>query len=169
MVDKVFLSLGSNKGDRLSYLRNAVQRIAADESNKVLAVSPVYETLPYGIKEQDNFLNAVIEIDTGYGVVHLFNYLKNIETEIGRTKNEIKWGPREIDIDIVFFNALIYETDELTVPHPEVMKRDFILIPLLDIAGDYFYPGTKSKIKLTDVSKLETYIIEKTNYKLIDN
>ena len=169
MVDKVFLGLGSNKGDRINFLRNAVQRIAADESNKVLAASPVYETLPFGLKEQDNFLNAVIEIDTGHGVVHLFNYIKNVELEIGRTKNEVKWGPREIDIDLIFFNTLIYETDELTVPHPEAMKRDFVLVPLLDIAGDYLFPGTKNKIGLTDLSKLDTYIIKKTDYKLIDN
>jgi len=169
MVDKVFLSLGSNKGDKLSYLRSAVKKISEDESNRILAASPIYETLPYGVKDQDNFLNAVIEIDTGYGVVHLFNFLKELEIEIGRTKNDIKWGPREIDIDILFFNSLIYETDELTVPHTEVMKRDFILKPLIDIAGDFLYPGTKNRIAFTDLSNLDKHIINKTDHKLIED
>lgn len=168
MVDKVYLGLGSNKGDRLKYLQEAVRMISKNDSSKILAVSPVYESLPYGNTEQDNFLNAVVEIDTGLGILTLFHLIKNIEKDLGRTENTVKWGPREIDIDILFFNNLIYETDELVVPHQDVLNRDFVLVPLNDISGEFTYPGTKSRLVNTDISKLKQHIIKKTDYTLIE-
>ncbi|MCX7797504.1 MAG: 2-amino-4-hydroxy-6-hydroxymethyldihydropteridine diphosphokinase [Melioribacter sp.] len=167
MVNNIFLGLGSNKGDRLYFLRAAVKKIHGFESCKVLSVSSVYETRPYGNSNQENFYNAVIEIDTGLGVIGLHKFLQNIEIELGRKYPHEKWAPREIDIDILFLNTLIYETEELIIPHPEVYKRDFALIPLIEIAPDFVPPGQKKKIKEFDLSNIEKHIINKLDYSLI--
>lgn len=167
MVNNIFLGLGSNKGDRLYYLRAAVKKINGFESCKVLAASSIYESTPYGNLNQENFYNAVIEIDTGLGVIGLFRFLKNIEKELGRKESSEKWEPREIDIDILFLNTLIYETDDLIIPHPEVYKRDFALIPLIEIAPDFIPPGQKKKIRDFNLSNIEKHIIGKLDYSLI--
>ncbi len=167
MVNNIFLGLGSNKGDRLFFLRSAVKKIHGNQSCKVLSASSIYESKPYGNIHQDNFYNAVVEIDTGLGVIGLFNFLKSIEKELGRNPSSEKWGPREIDIDILFLNTLIYETEELIIPHPEVYKRDFALIPLIEIAPDFVPPGQKKKIRDFDLSNIEKFIIGKLDYSLI--
>lgn len=167
MVNNIFLGLGSNKGDRLYFLRSAIKKINGNESCKVLAASSVYESTPYGSISQENFYNAVIEIDTGLGVIALHNFLKNIEKELGRKETNIKWGPREIDIDILFLNTLIYDSNGLIIPHPEVYKRDFALIPLIEIAPNFIPPGTKKKICDFDLLNIEKHIIKKLDYPLI--
>lgn len=127
------------------FLRRAVQDIANDLKCEIESISSIYETIPYGIKEQDNFLNAVIKISTLYSLPELFIILKNIEAQLGRVGG-IKWGPREIDLDILFFNKIIYSDEKITVPHKEIEHRDFVLRPLCEIAPNFCHPVLNQKV-----------------------
>jgi 2-amino-4-hydroxy-6-hydroxymethyldihydropteridine diphosphokinase len=153
-----YIALGSNKGDRFSYLTRAVQEIILDKSNSIENVSSVYETLPYGYKDQGNFYNAVIKIKTGYQLLELLDLLKLIEKKLGR-EDIAKWGPREIDLDILFYNDLIFSNDRITVPHKEVAKRDFVLIPLSEIAPDLIHPALNQKISDICIVESEKTVI----------
>lgn len=168
MVTNIFLGLGSNKGDRLGFLKTAVNKINSDENTKVEAFSSVYETEPYGCKEQNFFLNAVIKISSERTLKELCPWIKALEREIGRIEGP-KWGPREIDIDLLFYNDSIYSDERLTVPHREILLRDFVLVPLKEIAPEFEHPVIKTKIRDIDVSKLEQLIIKKYSIDLLEN
>lgn len=148
-----YIALGSNRGDRIKNLNGAIQEIIQDKNNSIENVSSIYETLPYGYKDQGNFYNAVIKIKTSYQLLELLDLLKSIEQKIGREKST-KWGPREIDLDILFYNNLIYSDDRITVPHKEVAKRDFVLVPLSEIAPDLYHPVLNQKI--CDICMIES-------------
>lgn len=167
MVDKIFLGLGSNVGDRKEYLLKSVERLNNSKKCKVINSSSVYETSPFGVINQQNFLNAVIEIQCDYSANELFEFVKKIEVELGRTPSLKKWGPREIDIDILFYNQLIYNQDNLIIPHSEILKRDFVLVPLIEIAPTFVHPIYKKRMSEFDVSEIEHHIIDKFDYKLI--
>ena len=159
-----YIALGSNKGDRINHLTRAIHEIINDKNNSIENVSSVYETTPYGYKDQGNFYNAVIKIKTGYQLLELLDLLKSIEQKIGREKST-KWGPREIDLDILFYNNLIYSDDRVTVPHKEVAKRDFVLVPLSEIAPDLYHPVLNQKICdicITESEKMVIGIIQQT-------
>jgi 2-amino-4-hydroxy-6-hydroxymethyldihydropteridine diphosphokinase len=111
----------------------------------VLKTSDVYETLPYGKKEQPDFLNAVISLDTDKDPLRLFQYIKDAEKQVGRTPSE-KWGEREIDIDILFYEDEIIDNDTLTIPHKGIAYRDFVLKPLADIAPDFIHPQLNKSV-----------------------
>jgi len=143
MQDNIFLALGSNKGDRLSYLNNALIEL---ENNgiKVIKKSSILETKAYGVENQDNFLNMAIQISCDLSPENLLITIKNIEKKVGRTPS-FKWGPREIDIDIIYYNNLILnktiEKDfQLIIPHPDLHNRNFVLIPLTEIAPNFIHP-----------------------------
>lgn len=163
----VYIGLGSNIGNRIKYLREAVKRISEligeDES---IVASSVYETKPYGNIDQANFLNAVIKISTSLELNELFKFLKLLEKKIGRSKRK-KWGPREIDLDILFFNQRIFLSEKLVVPHPGVADRDFVLIPLNEIAKDFEHPVLKKKISDICSKIISENIIRRTNLKII--
>jgi 2-amino-4-hydroxy-6-hydroxymethyldihydropteridine diphosphokinase len=108
-------------------------------------VSSIYETKPFGNIKQENFFNAVIKIRTSYELKELFNFLKSIEKKIGRTKT-IKWGPREIDLDLLFYNNLIYSDEYINVPHKGIAERDFVLVPIVEIEPELVHPVLKKKI-----------------------
>jgi 2-amino-4-hydroxy-6-hydroxymethyldihydropteridine diphosphokinase len=91
-------------------------------------------------------------------------YIKELEKDIGRTIETEKWSQREIDVDIIFYNDLIYTGDKIIIPHPECLKRDFVMIPLLEIAPGFIYPGMQKKISEFDLSSLENYIINKSDF-----
>lgn len=165
MVNNVFLGIGSNKGNRYEYIARAVGLIGKDEKCSIIKCSSVYETSPYGDVEQENFLNAVIEIETSYNAAELFESIKSIETLLGR-KSTIKWGSREIDIDILFYNGLIYNSDELIIPHPEALKRDFVIVPMVEVAPNFVHPLQKIKMKDFDLTAVESHILSKANYQL---
>lgn len=167
MIDKIFLSLGSNVGDRLANLKSAVEEINKNEKCRVLRSSPIYETTPYGEVQQPNFLNALIEIETVLGFFELFSFIKSVEEKIGRTGVEVKWGPREIDIDIVFYNEFIYDGENLTVPHKEYSKRDFVLVPLLDMAPTFKHPVLRKKLSDITFENPEKHIINKLEETLV--
>jgi 2-amino-4-hydroxy-6-hydroxymethyldihydropteridine diphosphokinase len=147
-MEKVFLSLGSNLGDRLDYLKKGIEELSKDVLIKIDVVSSVYETEPVGYANQPCFLNLVLEIKTGYNPEQLLSVCKNIENKLGRVVRG-KWMEREIDIDIIFFGNQIVETDSLVIPHKELYNRKFVLEPLNEIAPMFQCPNT-----LLSVNKL---------------
>ncbi len=143
----VYVALGSNKGDRLGYLKKALNEINKQSDCEVEKTGGVYETKAYGNIKQKNFYNTAALIKTNLSQMELLLLLKELEIKIGRTGSE-RWGPREIDIDILFFDDLIYSNDELTIPHKEVEKRDFVLIPLADINDKFIHPVLNKSIEV---------------------
>lgn len=135
----VYLSLGTNMGDKKKNLLGAIERIGKLENTKVTAQSTILETEPFGYTEQDMFLNACIEIKTLFTPQELLEKLLNIELEMGRVRT-IKWGPRIIDIDILFFDDEIIQDKNLAVPHPWISERMFVLEPLCEIAPNLIHP-----------------------------
>ncbi|WP_108672107.1 2-amino-4-hydroxy-6-hydroxymethyldihydropteridine diphosphokinase [Peribacillus acanthi] len=131
MKSYAFLSLGTNIGERYQYLRDAVQLLGEDPSIDVLKISSIYETEPVGYTDQGNFLNIVVKIETRYSPEELLLRCQSIEQNLGR-KREIRWGPRTIDLDILLYNQENIEADNLSIPHPRMHERAFVLIPLLE-------------------------------------
>ncbi|MGB5894569.1 MAG: 2-amino-4-hydroxy-6-hydroxymethyldihydropteridine diphosphokinase, partial [Ignavibacteriaceae bacterium] len=161
-----YIGIGSNKGNRTDYLISAIEIIDTDPKCKVIVVSSVYETRPFGNKNQDNFLNAVIKITTDYSPFGLYEFLKRIESKLGR-QTETKWGPREIDLDILFFNDLIYSDEDITIPHKGIMDRDFVLIPLSEIEPKLIHPVVAKKISEIELPETGSNIISKSNINIL--
>jgi len=162
MVNNVFLALGSNIGNRQEYLEKAINLIKNNSDIGFVSASPVYLTKAYGITEQSDFYNCVCDIKTSLSPLELLNFCKECETNIGRTKTE-KWGPRKIDVDILFYNDLVLNTEILTIPHKEFVKRDFFVLPMSDIAPNFVYPGLNLTVTEILNEIKEKYIIEKLN------
>ena len=135
----VYLSLGTNMGDKKKNLLEAIGKIGKLENTNVTSQSTILETEPFGYTEQDMFLNACIEIKTLFTPQELLEKLLNIELEMGRVRT-IKWGPRIIDIDILFFDDEIIQDKNLAVPHPWISERMFVLEPLCEIAPNLIHP-----------------------------
>jgi 2-amino-4-hydroxy-6-hydroxymethyldihydropteridine diphosphokinase len=135
----VFLGLGSNVGDRPSYLKTAVAALQKVPELSVVATSSVYESDPYGKTDQPKFLNAVLEIETSLSPDILFAEMKRIEMLTGRTRQE-HWGPREVDIDILLYDGLVFRNDDLSVPHADLENRKFVLVPFSELAPDVVHP-----------------------------
>lgn len=131
----VYLSLGSNIGDRENYLKEAVDMISRLPLTRVKKLSDIYETKPVGCINQDDFLNEVILIETGLSALELLERLQYIEIRLKRKRN-LRWGPRTIDIDILLYGNMDINSPKLTVPHPRMLERAFVLIPLKDIITD---------------------------------
>jgi 2-amino-4-hydroxy-6-hydroxymethyldihydropteridine diphosphokinase len=135
----VYLGLGSNKGNRLYYIERALEEISSLRDTQVLRVSSVFETEPWGIKDQSEFLNCTAEISTRLEVSDLVTKIKVIERLVGRT-NSSKWHEREIDIDLLFYSDLVMNSETIRVPHAELCNRNFVLIPLNELAPDFIHP-----------------------------
>lgn len=144
VFNTVFISLGSNLGDREKALSSAISKLPP-EVTPVIA-SKIYETEPWGFTDQPSFLNQVIKATTFLDPFQLLIRLKNIEKEIGRQPN-FRYGPRVIDLDILFFNDKILETDSLSIPHKEICNRAFVLVPMLEIAPDFIHPVSGKSIE----------------------
>ncbi len=142
---KVYLGLGSNRGDRLELLRAALAAASELDRTSVRAISSVYETEPVGEKDQSEFLNAVVEIETALSPHDLLRELKAIEEKLGR-KNRVRWGPREIDIDILYYDNTVLKDDSIQIPHGEIPNRRFVLIPLNEIAQEFVDPARKLSV-----------------------
>lgn len=127
-----YLALGSNIGDSLKNLTTAREQLDALEGVRVLRSSQLYETDPYGPVAQDDFLNAVIQVECRLQPEVLLAEIHRIEADLGRTR-EIHWGPRTVDIDILLLGELTLDTPQLTIPHKELTKRSFVLVPLQDV------------------------------------
>jgi 2-amino-4-hydroxy-6-hydroxymethyldihydropteridine diphosphokinase len=133
----IYLALGTNLGDRPGNLRAAVKALAPDIH--VLAESHVYETPPWGYLDQPAFLNMAVQVETGLEPEALLGRLKQIEVEVGREPS-FRYGPRRIDIDILFYDDLVLESGALTIPHPRLHERAFVLVPLSDLAPGMVHP-----------------------------
>jgi 2-amino-4-hydroxy-6-hydroxymethyldihydropteridine diphosphokinase len=131
-MTRAFLGLGSNLGDREALLRSAVDRLVAVG---LRAVSPFYETDPVGGPEQGAFLNCVVELDTDLDPRQLLSVCRRLEAAAERVRNE-RWGPRTLDVDVLWVEGVTVEDDDLVVPHPRMWERRFVLAPLRDLAPD---------------------------------
>ncbi len=152
---EIYLALGSNLGDRESNLRNALSKLPP--AITVDAISPVYATEPKYLKNQPGFLNIACKGQTKMSPRETFNFIKQIEKELGRVETE-RFGPRIIDIDLLFYGIDKIELPELIIPHPGIAERAFVLAPLCDIAPDFTHPVLGITIKellgkLGDTSK----------------
>lgn len=139
----VYLGLGANVGDREANLRSALG--ALNRMGRVERVSSLYETAPVG-PEQPPFYNAACRFETGLRPGALLRFLQGVEHEIGRRPGEERWGPRSIDLDILLYGSEAVDEDGLTVPHPRMYDRAFVLVPLAEIAPDLQYPGSGETI-----------------------
>lgn len=135
---KAYVGLGSNLGDRLDNLRTAVESMRAN-GLKVLGASSVYSTDPVGPPQPD-FLNAAVEIDTDLEAAEIVSLLKKVEQEIGRRSTE-RWGPREIDLDLLLLGDRTVDEGGIRVPHPELTNRPFALVPVLELDADLELPS----------------------------
>ncbi len=136
----VYLALGSNLGDRAANLAAAQQRLAPQV--RITLASPVYETAPMYVTDQPAFLNMVLRAQTALGPWELLRHIKSVEAEMGRDlEGGLRFGPRPIDIDILFYGELVMYAPELEIPHPRIAERAFVLAPLADIAGGLQHPA----------------------------
>ena len=142
--DLVFLALGSNVGNKKQHIANAILALSKQISN--IESAKLYETKPMYYEEQDMFVNTVIKGQTDLSPQELITFVKHIEKDLGRQKR-FRNGPREIDIDILFYDQLIYENPDLIIPHPQISERKFVLEPFMDIDPDFFHPVLKKTIK----------------------
>lgn len=129
----VFLSIGSNMGDREKYLKGGIDRLGSDEKVRILRVSSFIETKPYGKTDQDDFLNGAVKLETILTPHELLDLIHRVEAEAGRERKE-HWGPRTLDMDILFYDDLEMDDEDLVIPHPDMKNRDFVLKPLGEIA-----------------------------------
>jgi len=142
----VFLSLGSNLGDRLGNLRRAVKRLKESDEIEVEEISPVYETEPVGSQDQGWFLNLVLRVQTSLEPLALLEQLLSVEDGMGRSR-EKKRGPRNIDLDILLFDDRVVKSERLTIPHPRMHERKFVLVPLTQIAPELLHPRLQKSVE----------------------
>lgn len=143
---KVYLSIGSNLGNRLDNIINAVKKLNSIVQTKVNKVSNIYETEPVGEKNQPAFLNIAVEIETELNPLELLSEVKKIENELGRTPRE-RWGPRIIDIDIILYGNVCINDERMVLPHAEFRRRRFVLEPLVELCRNEVDPITGKTIE----------------------
>jgi 2-amino-4-hydroxy-6-hydroxymethyldihydropteridine diphosphokinase len=132
--NRALIGIGSNTGDREYYILNSLQRIEKIQDTNITRYSRVYQTEPVGLRDQPDFLNMVIAVATSLSPVDLLCHLQEIEIKLDRIR-DVKWGPRTIDLDILLFNKVTMKSDRLTLPHPGMDERNFVMVPLLDICS----------------------------------
>ena len=145
-MNSAFLSLGSNRGNRQEYLQNAIAMLEK-RAGKVSKRSSIYETQPWNMSDSTNFLNQVILIETALDAPALMEIIIETETSLGRIRTKSGYEPRTIDIDILFFNDTVINSELVTVPHPQIPKMRFVLEPLCELAPEYIHPLLKKSLK----------------------
>lgn len=141
-MNLAYISLGSNMGNRLEFLQEAVGLLNETKQIEVLKLSSVYETAPVGYVDQAAFLNIVVELKTLLTPHELLSKCNDIEDLLGR-KRVVRWGPRTVDLDILLYNEENMKTEDLIIPHPRMAERGFVLVPLIEINPDVIDPRTK--------------------------
>ena len=141
-----YIGIGSNLGDKLHHCEKAISEILKIDRHKLLAKSSFFKTQPIGYTSQDWFVNGVIKIETDLEAHELLRTLKTIESQLGRSKT-FRWGPRTIDLDILFFDDVEIQTEELQIPHPLLQDRQFVLIPLAEIDRNLIHPVLKKTVQ----------------------
>ena len=140
-----YVSMGSNIGDRERHLRRAVDELGASKGCRVVNVSKLINTAPYGYAKQDDFLNGCLELETLLNLHELLDLLHCIEDKAGRVR-EVRWGPRTLDLDIVFYDDIVFSDSVLRIPHADMHNRDFVLTPLNEIAPFKLHPVLKKTV-----------------------
>ncbi|MFC3928015.1 2-amino-4-hydroxy-6-hydroxymethyldihydropteridine diphosphokinase [Streptococcus caprae] len=158
-MTRAYLSLGTNMGDRLGYLQQAIDALDKHKRIQVTQVSSVYETPAWGNENQADFLNIACQIETDLTPLELLDACQTIEQELGRVRHE-HWGPRTIDLDILLFGDRIIAEQRLQVPHPYMRERAFVLVPLLELDDQLCHPVTETLL-LDDLAVLDQSQIKK--------
>ncbi|WP_173917990.1 2-amino-4-hydroxy-6-hydroxymethyldihydropteridine diphosphokinase [Halobacillus sp. Marseille-Q1614] len=163
-MNSVYIALGSNLDNRIEYLTEAVTLLDHHDGINVVRQSSIYETAPVGYIEQNDFLNMVLEARTTLQPLELLDYCQFIEKELGR-KRVIKWGPRTIDLDILAYNQENMKDERLTIPHPHLQERAFVLVPLAELDPNLYIPSVKqeagvllNKLPKEEVESIQVWI-----------
>ena len=164
-MNRIFIGLGSNLGDRAKYLNRALSELENLHQTTIKKYSSVYETEPVGVKEQPKFLNMVAELDSLLRPDDLVRELKEIENRVGRTYSE-HWGPREIDLDLLYYGGEMLNETALQVPHPEISNRRFVLVPLKEIAAEFQDPLRHLSVKELLQRCSDTSAVRKTTQQM---
>ena len=156
---EAYLSLGTNMGDRRHNVEQAVKALTTTPGIKIIRQSSVYETEPWGLTDQPEFWNIVMQIETELPALELLKQCQQIENDLGR-KRFVRWGPRTIDIDILLYDNIISDSLELTIPHPRMEERSFVLVPLQEIAPHLRLPSGRMIAEVAgggQVRRLESF------------
>ncbi len=160
MSNQVYISYGSNMGDLKANINQALALLTVDSKIQIERRSAFYQTAPVGPVEQADFINGALKISTDYTPDQLLVVLHQIERAC-RRERIIHWGPRTLDLDIIFFNELVLQSDTLVIPHPEAFKRLFVLVPILEICGADFYQKAAIEIQIDVLKQDQTQTIKR--------
>lgn len=162
--NRVYIGMGSNMGNRLSLLKQAIEAIV-QEIGPLVNQSSIYQTEPWGNSALEWFYNGVIELHTRHTARQVLERLQSIEESMGRVRQAV-YGPRPIDLDLLFCGDLIINEPDLIVPHPQIINRNFVLVPLMEIAGEFIHPVTGFTIEehyWSSPDSLEVFTLEENN------
>ncbi|HFC91404.1 MAG TPA: 2-amino-4-hydroxy-6-hydroxymethyldihydropteridine diphosphokinase [Leucothrix mucor] len=143
-MQKIFIGLGSNLGDSVAYLDKAVQELQAHQQIKNITLSRYYQSKPYGPQDQPDYINAVAQFETKLPAHDLLMALQKIEKNNDRVRDGKRWGARTLDLDLLLYGNMIIESETLTVPHPWICERSFVLYPLQDLSPDLVFPNGRT-------------------------
>ena len=160
-MENIFLSIGSNIDDPLKNCLGLIEFLKNHSDISLKKCSSFYRTEPVGYKTQEWFINLCAGVSTSLDPFALLNKCKEIEKALGREKSSIRWGPRTIDIDILFYDDLIFSSDELTIPHPLLHTRRFVLVPLNEIAGNFMHPVLRKNVAELFAELNDNAVVEK--------
>ncbi len=152
-MSTAYISIGSNLGDRLKCIREAIRKLEQSKQINICKASSVYETEPVGYEEQPRFLNIVLELKASLEPLNLLKLLRGIENQMGRKRDQpqgtefVRWSPRNIDLDLLLYEDLVLNSDKLTLPHPRMHRRRFVLVPLAEIAPRVVHPSLKKTVE----------------------
>ena len=164
MTTTAYLSIGANIGEREQNLQDAVKLLIANEAISVTSISSIYETAAVGYTDQADFLNIAVALETELDAYELLAQCQKIENDLGRVR-EFRWGPRIIDLDILLYGQKQYETENLTIPHPRMYERAFVLVPLEEIMTQNYdmLVGVQKALHALDIEKEGVNLWKKIN------